>query len=34
VVNCIIWGGHGVTEWNYYLVLNRVNLFRAGAVIL
>lgn len=33
VVNCIIWEGHGVTEWNYYLALNRVNLFRAGAVM-
>ena len=33
VVNCIIWGGHGLIEWNYYLALNRVNLFRAGAVM-
>ena len=33
VVNYIIKGGHGLTEWNYYLALNRVNLFRAGAVM-
>ena len=33
VVNYIIRGGHGLTEWNYYLALNRVNLSRAGAVM-